>query len=418
MEPTNGLELIDPKAYAEAGAPHDVWTRLRRESPVHPCSPPGFEPFWAITRHADICEISKRPDRFVNAPGIFLMSDEQKQLRASGEGISAMRTIIEMDPPEHRRYRKVASPRFTPRAIDALEEVVRASARQLVDKLAGETGEGECDFAIDVAAAHPLRVLSTILGVPRDLEPKILELTNQLFGADDPDLRREGDDPQKVAMELGLELFQLFTEIIEDRRANPRDDLATVLANAKIDGEPMGPMETVGYYLITFTAGHDTTKNALVGGMRAFLDHPDQLERLKRDPGLSKSAVEEIVRWTTPVNYMKRTAARDVEIRGRKIREGENLVLFYASANRDEDVFEDPFAFRIDRKPNPHLGFGIGEHFCIGSHLARKSQLALWQELSSRLEWVESAGPPEHIHSSFVVGLKRLPIRYRLLPAG
>ncbi len=417
MEPTDGLELVDPRAYAKAGAPHEVWTRLRRESPVHRCTPPGFESYWAITRHADICEISKQPDRFLNSPGIVLMNDEQKALRASGEGLSAMRTIIEMDPPEHRKFRKVASPRFTPRAIDALDEAVRASARNIVDKLAGETGEGECDFAVDVAAAHPLRILSTILGVPRELEPKILELTNQLFGADDPDLRREGDDPQKVAMELGLELFELFTGIIEDRRANPRDDLATVLANAKVDGEPMGPMETVGYYLITFTAGHDTTKNALVGGMRAFLDHPDQLERLKRDPGLLKSTVEEVVRWTTPVNYMKRTAACDVELRGQKIREGDNLVLFYASANRDEEVFEDPFAFRIDRRPNPHLGFGIGEHFCIGSHLARKSQIALWRELSGRLEWVEPAGPPEHIHSSFVVGLKRLPIRYKIAPA-
>ena len=417
MEITNGLELIDPRSYSKAGIPHEIWTRLRSESPVHHCAPPGFETFWAITRHADICEISKQPDLFLNAPGIVLMNEDQIEIRASGEGLAAMRTIIEMDPPDHRKFRKVASPRFTPRAIDALEDVVRESASHLVDKLAGESGEGECDFAVDVAAAHPLRVLSTILGVSRELEPKILELTNQLFGADDPDLRREGDDPAKVAMELGMELFQLFTEIIEDRRAHPRDDLATVLANAQVDGEPMGPMETVGYYLITFTAGHDTTKNALVGGMNAFLDHPDQLEKLKRDPGLLKTAIEEIVRWTTPVNYMKRTAARDVELRGQKIREGDNLVLFYASANRDEEVFQDPFDFRIDRRPNPHLGFGIGEHFCIGSHLARKSQIALWSELSRRLEWVERAGEAEQIHSSFVVGLKRLPIRYRIAPA-
>ncbi len=218
-------------------------------------------------------------------------------------------------------------------------------------------------------------------------------------------------------MELSLELFKLFNEVIEDRRAHPRDDLATVLATAIIDGESMGPMETVGYFLITFTAGHDTTKNALAGGMRAFLDHPAQLEKLKRDPDLVKPAVEEIVRWTTPVNYMKRTAACDLELRGQKIREGDNLALFYASANRDEELFEDPFDFRVDRSPNPHLGFGIGEHFCIGSHLARQSQHALWDELSRRLEWVKPAGEPELIHSNFVVGLKRLPIRYRISPA-
>jgi cytochrome P450 len=301
--------------------------------------------------------------------------------------------------------------------VGRVDEAVQTSARELVDKLAGATGEGECDFATDVAAAHPLRILSTILGVPREAEPDILRLTNQLFGADDPDLQREGDDPKQAIMELGLELYQLFSKIIEDRRAHPRDDLATLLANGTVDGEPMGPMETVGYYLITFTAGHDTTKNALVGGMRAFLDHPDELAKLQRDPRLLKPAVEEIVRWTAPVNYMKRTTARDVELRGREIRKGENLVLFYASANRDEEVFEDPFAFRVDRQPNPHLGFGIGEHFCLGANLARKSQHALWRELSRRLEWVEPAGEAEHIHSSFVVGLKRLPIRYRIAPS-
>jgi cytochrome P450 len=418
VELTNGLDLIDSLSYAKQGIPHDAWTRLRRESPVHRCEPPGYESFWAITKHADICEISKRPDRFLNRPGIIVMNDDQIKIRASGQGLAAMRTIIEMDPPEHRKFRKVASPSFTPRAVRSLDEAVQESARNIVDKLAGKTGEGECDFATDVAAAHPLRILSTILGVPRKTEPDILRLTNQLFAADDPDLRREGDDPQKVAMELGMELFQLFNKVIEDRRAHPRDDLATILATATIDGEPMGPMETVGYFLITFTAGHDTTKNALVGGMRAFLDHPEQLEKLKREPELVKTAVEEIVRWTAPVNYMKRTAACDLELRGQRIREGDNLVLFYASANRDEEIFEDPFDFRVDRTPNPHLGFGIGEHFCIGAHLARKSQHALWSELAGRLESVELAGEPEQIHSSFVVGLKRLPIRYRIKPAG
>jgi cytochrome P450 len=215
-------------------------------------------------------------------------------------------------------------------------------------------------------------------------------------------------------MELGMELFQLFGKIIEDRRAKPRDDLASLLANAEVDGAPMGPMETFGYYLITFTAGHDTTKNALAGGMCALVENQDELEKLKRDPSLVDSAVEEIVRWTTPVNYMKRTAAQDCEIRGQKIKQGDQLGLFYASANRDEDVFEDPFSFRVDRRPNRHLGFGIGEHFCLGAHLARRSQRAIFRELATRIEWVELAGEPEHIASSFVVGLKHLPLRYRI----
>src|SRR6185295_2047437 len=192
--------------------------------------------------------------------------------------------------------------------------------------------------------------------------------------------------------EVGLELFQLFSGIIADRRANPRDDLATLLAAGQVDGAPMGPMETFGYYLITFTAGHDTTKNALVGGIRAFAEHPEQFALLQRRPELLNSAVEEVVRWATPVNYMRRTAARDVELRGQKIRKGDPLVLWYASANRDEDVFDEPFRFDIERDPNPHLGFGYGEHFCLGAHLARRSQRALFAELAQRVELLELAG--------------------------
>jgi cytochrome P450 len=250
--------------------------------------------------------------------------------------------------------------------------------------------------------------------VPREEEPTILRLTNELFANDDPELQRKGENRDKAIAELGLEMFQLFDRIIQDRRANPRDDLATILANGKVNGELMGPMETFGYYLITFTAGHDTTKNALAGGMRALIEHPDELEKLKRDPELIPKAVEEIVRWTTPVNYMKRTVARDVELRGQELREGDELALFYASANRDEEVFDEPFSFRVDRDPNPHLGFGIGEHFCLGANLARRSQRALFRELVTRLESVELTGAPQQIHSSFVVGLKHLPIRYKL----
>jgi cytochrome P450 len=414
MPITDGLDLISNHAYAEKGVPHALWTRLRAESPVHRCEPAGFEPFWAITKHADICEISKQPDTFSSANGIVVLEGAQEEALRSSPGFGAMRVIIEMDPPEHRDYRNVTSPVFTPRAVKALDAAIEQSAREIVDRLAGKTGEGECDFANDVAAAHPLRILSTMLGVPRESEPDILRLTNELFANDDPDLQRAGEDRQQATVQLGLELYQLFDKIIQDRRASPRDDLASLLANGTIDGEPMGMMETVGYYLITFSAGHDTTKNALVGGMRALLEHPDQLDRLERQPGLAESAVEEIVRWTSPVNYMKRTATRDYELRGRRIRAGDSLVMFYASANRDEEVFADPFEFRIDRSPNRHLGFGIGEHFCLGANLARRSQRALLLELARRLDWAELAGEPEQIHSSFVVGLKKLPMRYRI----
>lgn len=412
MNLTDGFDLIDPASYAANGPPHEAWTALRRHSPVHRCEPRDYPPFWAITRHADICEISKQPDKFLSQPGIA--HPRTSQIIDRSEGVGAMRVIIEMDPPEHRSYRKVASSWFTPRAMNRIDAAVQASARELVDTLAGRTGEGECDFARDVATAHPLRILSTILGVPREEEPRILRLTNQLFGNEDAELQRPGEDRNQAIRELGLELYQVFAGIIEDRRKNPRDDLATVLANGQVDGQPMGPLETFGYYLITFTAGHDTTKNSLVGGMHALLQNPDELARLRRDPGLVKSAVEEVVRWASPVNYMRRRAACDTEVGGQRIRKDDWLILFYASGNRDEAVFDDPFRFRIDRDPNPHVGFGYGEHFCLGSHLARRSQRALFAELARRIEHIELAGEPEWIQSSFVVGLKRLPIRYRV----
>ncbi|MEM9516658.1 MAG: cytochrome P450 [Actinomycetota bacterium] len=413
---TDGSELILPQAYAAAGPPHDLFARLRAESPVHWCETPGLEPFWAITRYADIFDISTSPERFASEPGITVLPAEQDDtLRDSAFG--SMRTIITMDPPEHHTYRKVASRVFTPRAITELDDVIDGTAREVVDRLAGTDGEGECDFATDVAAAHPLRILSTMLGVPREQEPDILRLTNELFAFDDPELQREGTDRTAAVMELGMELYTMFDAIIQDRRQCPRNDLASLLANGTVDGEQMGPMETVGYYLIVFSAGHDTTKNALAGGMNAFLEHPDELAKLQQRPELIDHAVEELTRWTAPVNYMKRTATSDVTLGGQDIAAGDSVVLFYASANRDDAVFADPSRFQIDREIDRHLAFGVGEHFCLGANLAKRSQRALWRELASRLESVELIGEPEWIHSSFVVGLKHLPIRYRLRPA-
>ena len=412
----DGFNLIDPSGYEDEGHPHASWSALRAASPVHLCEPEGYPAYWAITRHADICAISKSPLAFQSAPGIVHTPLDRRVSR--DEGIGAMRTIIEMDPPQHRVYRKVSSPWFTPNALKRIDAAVEASAKELVDDLAGPTGEGEGDFVSQVAVRHPLRLLSTILGVEREDEPWILRVTNELFGADDPDLQREGED-RKAAMEaLGLELFQYFSKVIEDRRTHPRDDLATVLANGQVEGELMGPMETFGYFLIVMSAGHDTTKNAIAGGMEALVAHPEELARVKADPELVNPLFEEIVRWTTPVNYMMRHAARDCEVGGQSIREGDAMALFYASANRDESVFEDPFAFRVDRHPNPHLGFGYGEHFCLGANMARRSARALFRELTSRIDFVEFAGDADWIRSSFVVGLKSLPIRYRIGSAG
>lgn len=419
MKDINGLDLISPQVYGERGLPHDQWRELRQLERLQRYDPEGFDPFYPVVRHDQISEISTQPERFLNRFGIVLESQEQKRIIEGDHGLGQMNVIIGMDPPEHRDYRKVAASWFTPRAIKRIAPIAEESARALVDGLVERAsgGEGECEFANEVAAAHPLRILSTIIGVPREQEPQLLRLTNELFAADDPDLQRKGEDRTQAVQALAMEFFQLFNAIIEDRRANPTDDLASLLANGKVNGEPMGLMETLGYFLITFTAGHDTTKNALASGIQALAERPAEFEKLKRNPDLVTSAVEEILRWTSPVNYMKRVVAEDLEFRGQKLRKGENLVLFYASANRDEAVFDDPYTFRIDRDPNPHLAFGIGEHFCLGAHLARQSQRALLRELIRRIDVLELADDPVRISSSFVVGLKKLPLRYRVSQA-
>jgi cytochrome P450 len=412
MAITDGFELVDAQSYAERGYPHSLWTRLRSESPVHACHPPGFRRFWAITKHADVCEISRQPELFLNGPRITLVPLEFEATQGSGT-FQGMRTVINTDPPEHRDLRRVASAWFTPNSLRRIDAEIRASARRAVDRIAAKSG---CDFVAEVAALHPLSIIARILGVPERDEPLIQRLTNQLFGAQDPEFQRSADHHRGIA-ELGAEMFRYFGAVITSRRAEPRDDLASVLANARLGDQPLGEMETFGYYLIVFTAGHETTRNALSGGMLALLEHPEELEKLRRDPGLIPLAIEEILRWTTPVNYMARTVARDTRFRGHAFAKEDTLVLFYASANRDEDVFPDPFRFRADRRPNPHLAFGIGEHFCMGANLARRSSAALFAELLPRLEHVELAGPPERVASAFVAGLKHLPLRYRIRAA-
>lgn len=409
-------DLINASAYGQNGVPHELWTHLRKESPVYWYAQRGHTPFWAITKHEDIMEISSQPDIFSNeAGGIIVLNEAQIQSfieGGSGSPLAQMKTIITMDPPEHRSYRKVASGYFTPRGVTNLDEIVKSSAAAIFDEL---PDEGEVDFIETIAQKHPLRVLATILGIDEEQEERLLVITQELFGSEDPDMQRQGEDREAARKELGMEFYTLFDEIIKDRRACPRDDLATMLANAELsDGCPLGQLETLGYYLIVFTAGHDTTRNALSGAISAFLDHPDQFERLRQDPSLSKSAVDEIVRWTTPVNYMKRQAVQDYELRGQKIKAGEELALFYCSANRDEDVFEDPFTFDIGRSPNRHLGFGWAEHYCLGAHLAKASMKALTEEMVRRIEWMEPNGERTFISSNFVVGLKTLPVKYKL----
>jgi hypothetical protein len=411
MSEIDPLRLIDPQCYAEHGYPHDEWTRLRRESPVRFFEPPGWPSFWAITKHADIVEISKQPDIFLNGPGMTLVRQRAGDLEARSQ--QQIRTVINMDPPDHRKYREVASPYFRPRALRGLDSLISETATKLVDGLGPD---GECDFITEVASQHPLKIIARILGVPESDEPFILKLTNELFGSEDPEFQRS--EHRVAAMrEMFVEFWSYFTRVMEDRRSSPRDDLASVFANARVDGAPMGELETMGYCLVAFTAGHETTRGAIGGGFLALIERPEQRVRWAREPGITPRAADEIIRFVTPVNHMVRTANRDYELRGQKIRSGDRLVLFYASANRDEDVFEAPSELRLDRHPNRHLAFGVGEHFCMGAHLARKTSGAIFRELVTRLESVELAGTPERTASNLVPGLKHLPIRYRLAPA-
>ncbi len=397
--------LVAPESYAKFGYPHEAWTQLRKEAPVCHFELPGWPDFWAITKHQHIVEVSKQPNVFLNAPGMTFVPTRDDE-----DPATQINTIINMDPPEHRAYRRIASPFFTPRAIAALDDLVVSTARKLIDDL-GE--EGECDFITEIASIHPLKIIAKILGVPESDEPFILKLTNQLFGNADPEFLRDPDRMEGLRT-LFMEFWGYFGEIMADRRKNPSDDFATVIANATINGEPMGEVETMGYCLITFTAGHETTRGSIGGGLDALMRFPDERLKWRDNPELTAIAIDEIVRFVTPVNHMVRTAATDYTLDGQKIRAGDKLVLFYASANRDEDIFENPHALQVDRKNNPHLGFGIGEHFCVGANLARKTSGTLFRELTSRLEDVEYTADPEITASNLVPGFKHMPIRYKM----
>jgi cytochrome P450 len=271
---------------------------------------------------------------------------------------------------------------------------------------------GRCDFARDIAMQYPLQVILSILGLPESDYPRMLQLTQELFGAQDPELSRS-DNPADLLLVL-QDFFQYFNALTEDRRANPAEDLASTIANGRIDGEPLGIVETISYYIIVATAGHDTTSSAMAGGMQALIEHPDQLQRLRDDPALLDSAVDEIIRWVTPVKHFMRNAVEPYSVGGHQFSPGDMLLLSYPSANRDEDVFDDPFRFDVGRSPNPHLAFGFGAHYCLGAKLAKMEIRALLAELLPRLDSISLAGEPALSHTTFVGGLKHLPISYTL----
>jgi cytochrome P450 len=401
-----GKLLADPQAYTDESTLHAALAHLRADAPVSRVEVPHYRPFWAITKHADIMDIERNDALYTNWPRPVLTTTEGDELQAA----AGVRTLIHLDDPQHRVVRAIGADWFRPKAMRALKVRVDELAKSYVDKMlmAGP----ECDFVQEVAVNYPLYVIMSLLGIPESDFSRMLKLTQELFGSDDSEFKRgSSNEDQLPAL---LDMFGYFNGVTASRREHPTDDLASAIANARIDGEPLSDIETVSYYLIVATAGHDTTSATISGGLHALVENPDQLHRLRDDPGLMPLAAEEMIRWTTPVKEFMRTAAEDTAIRGVPIAAGESLLLSYVSGNRDEEAFTDPFRFDVGRDPNKHLAFGYGVHFCLGAALARMEVSSFFSELVPRLKTIELAGDPEHVATTFVGGLKHLPVRYSL----
>jgi cytochrome P450 len=399
--------FADPDAYTDETAFHRACTLLRREAPVQRVEADGFEPFYAVTRHADVMEAERNPAVFRNRPQPVLMDAETERIaKQAGE----LATLVHVDDPEHRQYRAVTADWFQASSLARLQTRIAELARRAVDRMV-DMG-GACDFAADIAKPMPLEVILSILGLPESDYPRMLQLTQELFGGDDPELAR-GATPEDQ-MQVIYDFFSYFGALIDERRARPTDDLASVIANATLDGEPLGPFQMVSYYMIIATAGHDTTSYSMAGGLQALLENPDQLLALQAHPELLPTAVDEMIRWVSPVRHFLRNLVEPYELAGQRLEPGERVLLSYWSANRDEAVFDDPFRFDVGRQPNRHLAFGFGAHYCLGAMLAKMEMRALFAELIPRLRWIEPAGPAELTRSIFVGGHKHLPVRYEI----
>jgi cytochrome P450 len=405
-----GLTMVDPSAYAEEHRLHEACALLRRESPVHWVDgSPEYNPFWVITRRADILEIEKNHEVFHNAPRPVLVPAEEDRRQAE-QGM-ALRTLVHMDDPDHKAMRPIAADWFRPKTLRTMQDNVTRLARRYVDLMVRRGGE--CDFVADIAVHYPLSVILSLLGLPETDFGRMLQLTQEIFGGDDPERRRGETREEQFA--VIMDFLAYFQRLINDRRENPTEDLASAIANARIDGEYLSDLDAASYFVIIATAGHDTTSSTIAGGLHALITHPDQLELLRANPELLPGAVEEIIRWVTPVKEFMRTATSDYDIGGVTIKQGQQVLLMYPSANRDEAEFDRPNEFDVTRQPNRHVAFGAGVHFCLGAQLARMEVQAIFAELLPRLEHIELAGKVDAVHSTFVSGLKRLPIRYRIV---
>ncbi|HEV2242391.1 MAG TPA: cytochrome P450 [Streptosporangiaceae bacterium] len=398
------INLVDQDTYQRGGAPHEQFTWLREHAPVYwhaHGGEPGWPGFWALTRHADIGHVSRHPEIFSSTRRLALFGEIPEE-----QIVLQRLMMLNMDPPQHTRQRTFVNRGFTPRMIGRLAKHVREICDTLIDEV---VPRGEADFVTDVAAPLPLQVICELVGAPAADRDRIFELSNKLVGADDPEFRSTPEE----GMEAAAEIYAFAHELAERRRARPADDIVTRLLQPDDAGEVLSTDEFDLFFLLLTVAGNETTRNAASGGMLAFFEHPGQWQRLLADPALIPTAAEEIVRWVSPVNLFRRTATRDTEIGGQAIAEGDKVVVFYASGNRDESVFATPQEFDVARDPNPHVGFGGGgPHFCLGRHLAALELRVLLQTLAERMPDIELDGEVSRLRSNFLNGIKHMPVRF------
>jgi len=419
------VELIapafNPASFADRTQIHALFTRLRRDYPLSQAEVPGYDPHWIVTKFDDVREITRQDELFHGgdrSKTLISQAGEALVMEYTGGQHNIFRSLVQLDPPEHRAYRDVLASVFMPNSIAKLADGVKTTAADFVERLAAHGGH--CDFATDIAFRYPLKVVLDLIGVPPEDHEKMLTLTQWLFTWADPDLKRPGADPGNPIeiTETWNIVYNTFKDyyapIIANRRAQPTGDIASLIANGKVFGAEMEERAMISYLIIASTAGHDTTSATTATGMWMLAEQPELLARLKAEPELIPAFVEETIRWATPVQHFVRSAVQDYELRGRQIKAGDLLYISYLSANRDEDAIADPFSFRLDRSPNRHLGFGYGGHICLGQHLARLEMRMFWEALLPRLEAVTPAGPFQMAQSEFVSGPKSVPINFRM----
>ena len=400
MTPKPDINLISPETFAATGHPWEQYAWLRKNAPVYWHDEPNGPGFWAITKYEDVRTISRLPKVFSSYETSVMLPDPDPM------GLYAQRLMmLNMDPPQHDRFKLLVSRGFTPKNAPLLRPKIEELARDIVDAV---LAKGECDFVTEIAGRLPSGLIAELMGMPRADGERLYDLTEIMHTNDD------AIAPPEIKMNAVGEMLGYAQSVADLKRQNPGGDLATILVNAEVDGDHLTDEEFQWFFLLLVNAGGDTTRNLLAAGLQLLLDHPDQRTKLMGDlDGLLGSAVEEMLRYCSPVTHFKRTAMQDTVVGGQSIKAGERVVMFYGSANRDEDIFENADTFDVARHPNPHVAFGAGgPHLCLGMHVARVELAVMFRELLTRMPHIEAGGPIERMHSSFIAGVHRMPIKY------